>query len=120
MAAPPSQSDSLYTISNSSHDSTAPPLPLAPASRDLKAAKNECTCLECKSLAPWLDCAQANVLRDALNHALGLKVGAVLGIGGISVCFEAQKCEQAVAVKISHSTANNDFIASVAQVGRVP
>jgi hypothetical protein len=118
MADAYSSSQGLDFSATSSDESTAPgpPEPAAPAPTDLPEV--ECLCEECSKLAPWLNCAQANALRGALNNVLDWRVGGVLGIGGISVCFEAQNCERAVAVKVSHNTANNEFVARVAQVRR--
>ena len=120
MVASPSPSQGSTVPTTSSDESTAPlagpPALAAPAATDLQEVESHCA--ECSYLAPWLNCAQANALRGALDNVLDWRVGVVLGIGGVSVCFEAQNHEEAVAVKVSHSDANNENIARLAEVRR--
>lgn len=61
-------------------------------------------------------------MRDALLKKLDIQVGKVLGVGGISVCFEARPCKDSsgvpdpVAVKVSHRAGSEDLVAGMAQV----
>ena len=79
-------------------------------------------CSACRVLAPYLTCTQADVLRKALLEELDIQVGKLLGVGGISVCFEASPCEDSsapadlLAVKISHKAGCEDLVADMAQV----
>ncbi|BDA43535.1 probable casein kinase I isoform delta [Coccomyxa sp. Obi] len=73
-------------------------------------------------LLAWLASENATShARKALFKELGILVGEVLGVGGISVCFEARPCEDSsgipklLAVKVSHKADSKDFVAGMAQ-----
>jgi len=78
------------------------------ACANLSQSSNHCT--ECALLSPYLTCEEADLFRNALSFKLGCEVGGVLGVGGISVCFEAElkTSGNAVAIKVSFRTTDND------------
>lgn len=61
-------------------------------------------------------------MRNALLKKLDIQVGEILGVGGISVCFEARPRADSsgipdpVAVKVSHRAGSDDLVAGMAQV----
>lgn len=107
------------------------PSPRAPSADELSDSPSEAEtacatqsqrsthCTECALLSPYLTCEEADRFRNALSLKLGCEVEGVLGVGGISVCFEAKlkTSGNAVAIKVSfRATDNDETISRMARV----